>query len=107
MARKPMVTRTITTTRVNVLCLDIIKAEPFNKEVTLPRTYKDDKKLLKTVAEVIDNDSVKAVSIVDKVELETLYGMTEQEFIDHAKVLDPEKRTVIETEDETDSDTEE
>lgn len=107
MARKPMVTRTITTTRVNVLCLDIIKAEPFNKEVTLPRTYKDDKKLLKTVAEVIDNDSVKAVSIVDKVELETLYGMTEQEFINNAKVLDPEKRTVLETEDETDSDTEE
>ena len=107
MARKPMVTRTITTTRVNVLCLDIVKAEPFNKEVTLPRTYKDDKKLLKVVAEVIDNEQEKAVSIVDKVEVETCYGMTEQDFINNAKVLDPTKRTVLDPEDETDSETEE
>ena len=34
MARKPMVTRTITTTKCNVLCLDIETAEPFNQVVT-------------------------------------------------------------------------
>ena len=49
MARKPMVTRTIITTKVNVLCLDITSAESFNKVLTLPRTYKDDMKLLKAV----------------------------------------------------------
>lgn len=100
MARKPMVTRTIITTKVNVLCLDIQSAEPFNKVVTLPRTYKDDKKLLKKVEEVVNTDDVKAVHIVDKEEIETLYGMSEQDFIDHATILDPATRKEAEAEEE-------
>ena len=100
MARKPMISRTIITTKVNVLCLDIQSAEPFNKIVTLPRTYKDDKKLLKKVEEVINTDDVKAVHIVDKEEIETLYGMTEQDFIDHATILDPTTRKELEVEKE-------
>ena len=100
MARKPMVTRTIVTTKVNVLCLDIKSAEPFNKVVTLPRTYKDDKKLLKKVEEVVNTDDVKAVHIVDKEEVETLYGMAEQDFITNATILDPETRREIESETE-------
>ena len=100
MARKPMVTRTIVTTKVNVLCLDIQSAEPFNKVVTLPRTYKDEKKLLKKVEEVVNTDDVKAVHIVDKKEVETLYGMTEQDFITNATVLDPTTRKEIEAETE-------
>ena len=96
MARKPMVTRTIVTTKVNVLCLDIKSAEPFNKTVTLPRTYKDEKKLLKKVEEVVNTDDVKAVHVVDKEEVETLYGMTEQDFITNATILDPDTRKEIE-----------
>ena len=95
-----MVTRTIVTTKVNVLCLDINSAEPFNKVVTLPRTYKDEKKLLKKVEEVVNTDEVKAVHIVDKEELETLYGMTEQDFITNATILDPTTRKEIEAETE-------
>lgn len=102
MARKPMVTRTIVTTKVNVLCLDVQTAEPFNKEVILPRAYKDEKKLLKKVEEVVNTEDIKAVHIVDKSEVETLYGMEEQDFITNAEILDPETRKVIEvdTEDE-------
>lgn len=100
MARKPMVTRTIVTTKVNVLCLDINKGEPFNKVVTLPRTYKDEKKLLKKVEEVVNTDEVKAVHIVDKEEVETLYGMTEQDFIKNATILDPATRKEFEAETE-------
>ena len=102
MARKPMVTRTITTTKVNVLCLDVVSAEPFNKEVILPRTYKDEKKLLKKVEEVVNTDKIKAVHIVDKSEVETLYGMTEQDFIDSATILDPATRKALEAEDTED-----
>ena len=98
MPRKPMVTRTFVTTKVNVLCLDIKSAEPFNKVVTLPRTYKDDKKLLKKVEEVVNTDEVKAVHIVDKEELETLYGMKEQDFITNATILDPTTRKELEAE---------
>ena len=95
MARKPMVTRTIVTTKVNVLCLDIKSAEPFNKVVTLPRTYKDEKQLLKKVEEIVNTDEVKAVHVVGKEEVETLYGMSEQDFINNAVVLDNETRRPI------------
>ena len=96
MARKPMITRTITTTQVNILCLNLTTTEPFNKVVTLPRSYKDEKALMKKVSELVDSKEEKAVHIVDQKEVETLYGMTEQEFIENAKVLDPETRKEIE-----------
>ena len=89
MGRIPMVTRTITTTEVNVMCLDVQAGEPFNQVVTVPRTYKNKEELLKKVKPLIDTDTVKAVHIVDTDEIETLYGMPEQEFIQYAKVLPP------------------
>ena len=89
MARIPMVTRTITTTKAEVLCLDITAGEPFNQSVTLPRTYKDEKALMKQVSKLIDDENIKAVHIVKTEEVETLYGMTEQEFITLAKPMPP------------------
>lgn len=89
MARVPMVTRTITTTEVNVMCLDIENAETVNKCVIVSRTFKDDEKLLKEVKKIVETDAIKAVHIVDKTEVETLYGMPEHEFIEHATVLPP------------------
>ena len=89
MARVPMVTRTITATKVTALCLNIETAEPFNKIVTLSDTFKDEKAMMKAAEKVINSDTEKAVHIVDSEEIETLYGMTEQEFIEKAKVLPP------------------
>lgn len=99
MARIPMVTRTITATKVNALCINIDTAEPFNKTLILSGTYKDEKAMLKAATSVIENetieglprpvDRVKVVHIVESEEIETLYGMTEQEFIQRAKVLPP------------------
>lgn len=88
---KNMVTRTILTTEVSVLCLDLIKSEPFNMDVTLPRTYKDEKTMMKKVSALIDNDERKAVHIVHSQVVETLYGMPEEEFIIAAEVLPPRK----------------
>ena len=96
MARIPMVTRTIQTTTANVLCLDINEGEPFNKEVVLPRTYKDEKSMMKVVEKLINTDDVKAVHIVHTDVDETLYGMTEQEFIAAARVL-PDRKVHGET----------
>ena len=89
MARVPMVTRTIITTKVKVMCLDIETGEPCNKTVVVPRTYKDDEKLLKKVKEVLETETLKPIHIVDKEEIETLYGMKEQDFIEYAEVLPP------------------
>lgn len=96
MARVPMVTRTIQTTTANVLCLNIKEGEPFNKEVVLPRTYKDEKSMMKVVEKLINTDDVKAVHIVNTEVNETLYGMTEQEFIYFARVL-PDRKVSGET----------
>lgn len=89
MARVPSITRTIVTTKANVLCLNIETGEPFNTEVVLPRTYKDEKSLMKKISGLLDSDSVKAVHVVSKKEIETLYGMSEQKFIQNADVLPP------------------
>lgn len=85
--RKPMVTRTIKSTIATVLCLDVEKAEPFNYTVELARTYKDEKHLMKAVREKVDTDDVKAVHLVSVDVKEALYGMYEDEFIEHAKEL--------------------
>ena len=98
MARVPMVTRTIVTTKVNVMCLDVQAGEPCNKTVTVPRTYKDDGALLNKVRPLIETETLKAVHIVDKEEIETLYGMTEQEFIKYAKVLPPRNGVSVDEE---------
>ena len=87
MARLPMVTRTITTTKVNVLCLDIEHTEPCNKVITIPRTYKDEEAILKKVKPLLETESLKVVHIVDTETEETLYGMTEQEFVELARPL--------------------
>lgn len=92
MARVPMVTRTIVTTKANVMCLDVEKAEPFNAVVTVPRTYKDEQSLLKAVKKAAETENVKCVHIVEYEQVETLYGMTEQEFIEHANVLPPRNK---------------
>lgn len=89
MARERIVTRTVIATEVNALCLNIETAEPFNKDVILSGTFKDKKALEKAAKKVIDTDTVKCVSIVNYSEKETLYGMTEQQFIELAKVLPP------------------
>ena len=86
-----MVTRTIITTKVNVMCLDVEHGEPCNRTITVPRTYKDEKALLKKVKSLIETDTLKAVYVVDTEEIETLYGMTEQDFNEHAEFLPPRK----------------
>lgn len=100
MARKPMVTRTITTTKATVMCLDITKGESFTKVYTLPRTYADDKKLLAVVQKEYDTEELKSVHIVAKEEIETLYGMTEADFIANATELDKETRKALDLDEE-------
>lgn len=91
MARTPQVTRTIQTTHATVLCMDIENREPCNKEVILPRTYKDENAILKAVKKVIETDTLKPVQVVSHMVQETLYGMSEQDFIAHAVILPPRK----------------
>ena len=63
MARKVMVTRTIKGTKVNVLFLNVVSAEPFNKDINVSGVYKDNEKLLKHLKSVYDTDDEKVVAI--------------------------------------------
>ena len=89
MARVPQVTRTIQTTNASVLCMDIQNREPINIDVVLPRTYKDDASMLKAVKAIAETDTIKPIQIVSSMVQETLYAMSEQDFISHAEVLPP------------------
>lgn len=89
MARVPMVTRTIPTTVVNVFCVNTEDRSTFEQSITLPRTYKDEIKMMKAVEKVLDGEPIKAVSITGYEVQETLYGMTEADFIRSATVLPP------------------
>lgn len=87
MARVPMVTRTMTVTKAKVLCLNIAEGHPFEKEIELPRTYKDEKKLMEKIKSLIDNDNEKAVHIVSTEIIKKLYGMSEDTFMANAEIL--------------------
>lgn len=87
MARKVMVTRTIKSIDVTALCIDLIKTEPCNRTVTLGNRFKNEKDMAKKLSEMLDTDDFKFVKIVHTAEHETLYGMTEEDFIAHAIVI--------------------
>lgn len=91
MARQPQVTRTIITTNARVFCVDLSTKEPFETEVKLPRTYKDNKKLMKAVETALNSDTIKAVQIIDTSTEEILYGMSEADFIKNASILPSRK----------------
>ena len=98
MARVPQVTRTIPTTRVQVFCVNTEDRSTFEQFVTLPRTYKDDEKIMKALEKVFEGEPVKPVSILSLEVHETLYGMTEVEFLKYAKVLPPRTQKTEATE---------
>jgi hypothetical protein len=89
MARARKVTRTITSTKVVVMCVNTETAVVENYEVTIAGVYSDDKKLMKAVTKEVETETSKPVSIISKEVIDTLYGMNEQKFIEMAEVLPP------------------
>ena len=89
MARVPQVTRTITTTKVVAMVVNTQLGETETKVYVLPRTYKDNTAVLKQLQKTFDTEDVKIVKVLDVQEENTLYGMTEQKFIENATVLPP------------------
>lgn len=89
MARARKVTRTISSTKVIVMCVDTETAKVNNYEVEIAGVYSDEKKLMKAVAKVVETETLKPVSVVSTEVIETLYGMDEQKFIEMAEVLPP------------------
>lgn len=89
MARKPVVTRTITSTTAIVLAVDTVNESLVEKTVILPRTYKDEQAIKKAI---IDNDLLPGTLVVSKVKeaVESLkrYSMPEERFVEYADVIE-------------------
>lgn len=92
MARKPMITRTFKGEQVTVLMADINAGEMFNNTCLIPRIYKKESKRLEHVKQILETDNLKVVSIVSVDVKETRRGMTEEEFIQYSKELEPLKK---------------
>ena len=96
--RKPMVTRTISSTSVTALCVNPQTAETFEQEFTLTGKIADKDKVLKIVSKLYNTDDCTIVAIRNLKEVNELYGRDEADFIAGAKILDPVTRKEIETE---------
>lgn len=93
MAREPMVTRTIKSTKAVVLLMNITTKTPEEKEVIVPRTYEKEDKLVKAITTALHDENLKVCAVLSTEVVETLYGMTEFDFIAYAKVLPPRTAT--------------
>ena len=94
MARERMITRTVSTTTIDVLVINIESAEVDTKSFVLGQNMtKDEKTMLNNAQKMLDDETGtslwKCVAIKNIKEEETLYGMTEQDFLRYAKVLPP------------------
>lgn len=92
MARQPVITRTITTTKVEMLTVNLDSKSTETVEVTLPRTYKDEQAMLKMANKRNENQSIKYVAVTGTPVVESKrWGMTEEEFIDKGHEFPPYK----------------
>ena len=94
MARERMVTRTISTTTIEVLFINIETSEVGTKHFVLGQNMvKDEKTMLNNAQAMLDTETGnalwKCVAVKNVKEEEPLYGMTEQDFLKYAKVLPP------------------
>ena len=99
--RKPIVTRTIISTKVTALCVNPQTAETFEQDFTLSGKIEDKAKALKKVSKSYNDETITVVAIRELSPIEALYGMSETDFIAGAVMLDPATRKAIETDTET------
>lgn len=93
--RERMITRTVKTSVCEVMSVQVSESKAFVQTLKVPGVY-DDKELFKVIKKMYETDDYKPVSVMSVTVEETLYGMSEQKFMEYAEVLPPRK--VYETE---------
>ena len=82
-----MVTRTINATVVHALIVNPTTKEVSEQDITLAGTYNDVKSLDKALSK-LNNETTHIVSVFNTRVVGNLYGMTEQEFLAHASIIE-------------------
>lgn len=95
--RKPMVTRTISSTKVIALCVNPQTADAFEEVFMLSGKIDDKAKALKKLSKLFNTDELTVVAVRSLAEVNELYGMDEADFIKGAMILDPTTRKVIDS----------
>lgn len=93
MRKEKMVTRTVTKTNCEIMCMDITNAQVVVKDFTISGKFNSENELLKECQRLFDTDTFKLVKVSDFSEEEVLLGMSESKFIELADVLPPRKIT--------------
>lgn len=89
MAREKMVTRTIGSTEITVLALNLKTREVTEVTFTVPGLVESGTKELKKIQDSKSTSEVSYVTALKCEYKEKLYGMTEEEFLKYAKELPP------------------
>lgn len=93
MARERMITRTVFTTNYNVMVVNMENKSVENISISIPSgDTMTDKTREKAIKAMIPEGKT-FVTITGETTSETLYGMSEQEFIRLARVLPPRTKT--------------
>lgn len=87
--REKMITRTIISTRVEMVSLNLETMQPSIGSIELPIDTEDEKLLLKIAKKGYETDTIKIVSVKFLEKREKLYGMTENDFLYYSVELDP------------------
>jgi hypothetical protein len=104
MAREKMVTRTIDITEGTFMCMDVCKCETLVRTIDINGKFVNKNDLLNRAKELYELEDFKIVFVQSMNYKEVLMGMSEIDFIRHAKVLPP--RTPVGTRPDTPSEAE-
>lgn len=85
--RKPIISRTMTVTKVKAMCVHLDTQEMFEYDDTLPRSFKTREKLEKAIRKLVDTTETRFCYVVEANEEQRLYAMTEEDFLRNAKVV--------------------
>ena len=97
MARKRLISRTVSVTNVEYLAVDIPNKETFTASTTISGVFKDNAALEKAVEKAINSPVVKFIAVTATTVETKLYGMTEEDFLAHATEMS--KRGTLQTTD--------
>lgn len=86
-----LVTRTVKRTGYLAVIYDRVEKITDTYTLELDKNFDDDEKALKALQKRFNGDTMLVVDILGKETIETLYGITPEEFIKHSKVVDDSK----------------
>lgn len=93
MSSRDMTTRTMESTIVEVLCMDLVEQKPLTQVITLPKKYSDDTKIMKAL-QSYNTDEVKIVSVIGSEVKKELRGITDELFLKYSVVLDENRKPI-------------